>query len=414
MAEPAIDPFANGANGVSGAVSFTDPSGPNPFSDLPPLPLAPSKGAVIGKSDPGQQTLDLINSVRNAPAENQKPGGVPYQASPVSSVPDSGQQTLDLINSVRMAPVVTASKQPESSSPHPGVLANAPDDNVLTQARKGAATAAIKGLGDIPGVIGNLNDVGEMAGNYLMGTARTVGQYVGSKFTDMPVHSPSENAASTAAALASGRAQMRASGAPVPSDYVPTGQTFSDPVLAKTGEYIPTSGIGRVGMAGVEAGVGAAVPGSTLAETAANAAKTFVPNLVAGAAGQTATEATGNPLVGALVAPLAAHGVHAAGDVARNGVGALANAIPPLTAAQADARARATVGSELNAAATDPGAAQAKLAAGDTSQVPGAPLTTGPLSDDVGLNVYEKAVSESSPEAKAAYAAHLARSFHLS
>jgi hypothetical protein len=88
-------------NGVNGAVSFTEPSGPNPFSDLPPLALAPSKGAVIGKSDPGQQTLDLINSVRNAPAENQKPGGVPYQASPVSSVPDSGQQTLDLINSVR-------------------------------------------------------------------------------------------------------------------------------------------------------------------------------------------------------------------------------------------------------------------------------------------------------------------------
>ena len=71
--------------------------------------------------------------------------------------------------------------------------------------------------------------------------------------------------------------------------------------------------------------------------------------------------------------------------------------------------ARCTVGSELNAAATDPGAAQAKLAAGDTSTVPDAPLTTGPLSDDVGLNVYEKAVTESSPEAKAAYAAHLAK-----
>ncbi|MFZ2106482.1 MAG: hypothetical protein WAV18_14090, partial [Roseiarcus sp.] len=76
---------------------------------------------------------------------------------------------------------------------------------------------------------------------------------------------------------------------------------------------------------------------------------------------------------------------------------------------QANARARATVGSELNAAATDAGAAQAKLAAGDTSQVPGAPLTTGTLSDDVGLNVYEKAVSESSPEAKAAYAANQAK-----
>ena len=93
----------------------------------------------------------------------------------------------------------------------------------------------------------------------------------------------------------------------------------------------------------------------------------------------------------------------------RAGIGALASAIPRLTKGQANAPARRTVGSELNAAATDPGAAQAKLAAGDTSTVPDAPLTTGPLSDDVGLNVYEKAVTESSPEAKAAYAAHLAR-----
>ena len=116
------------------------------------------------------------------------------------------------------------------------------------------------------------------------------------------------HAAANAAARENVHSQMRASGAPVLSDYVPTGQTFSNPVLAKTGEYVPTSPIGRIGMAGVEAGVGAAVPGPTLAETAANAARTFIPNLIAGSAGQTATEATGNPLVGALVAPAVAGG----------------------------------------------------------------------------------------------------------
>ena len=45
-------------NGVNGAVSFTDPNNANPFSDLPPVPLTPSMGAVTGKSDLGQQTLD--------------------------------------------------------------------------------------------------------------------------------------------------------------------------------------------------------------------------------------------------------------------------------------------------------------------------------------------------------------------
>ena len=151
-------------------------------------------------------------------------------------------------------------------------------------------------------------------------------------------------------------------------------------------------------------------PARGLAETAANAARTFAPNLAVGAVGQTATEITGNPLAGALAGPLAAHGVHAAGNVARSGFGALASAIPPLTEGPSQ-RPRARPQSEANSTPPRPIPVRRKPSspAGDTSQVPGAPLTTGPLSDDVGLNVYEKAVSESSPEAKAAYAAHLAK-----
>ena len=78
--------------------------------------------------------------------------GKPANASSQNLVPDSGQQTLDLINSVRMGTASGASSKQESTpSPHPGVLANAASDTALTQ---GAATAAIKGLGDIPGEIG--------------------------------------------------------------------------------------------------------------------------------------------------------------------------------------------------------------------------------------------------------------------
>lgn len=179
-------------------------------------------------------------------------------------------------------------------------------------------------------------------------------------------------------------------------------------MLARTGEYVPTSPIGRIGMAGVEAGVGSSVPGASLGETAANAAKTFVPNLIAGSAGQTATEATGNPLVGALVAPAVAGAAHVAGDLARGGIGAVANAVPPITETQKTAAARRQVGPELVSTASDPAVAQATLAIAPREIVPDSQGTTGPISGDTGLIGYEKAIAES-PEGKAAYAESMAQ-----
>src|SRR6185312_10628477 len=172
---------------------------------------------------------------------------------------------------------------PSTISPHPGALANAPSDGYGMSALKGLGTAAIKGLGDIPGIIGNINNAGEMVGDYGMAAIQTAGGLRGSISTE---------AAKNAAAREAVQADARRMGVPVAQDYVPTGETFSNPILAKTGEYVPESPLGRVGMAGVEAATaGAAGPfgdSGALPRVARAGA-----DLVSGAAGQADTEITG-------------------------------------------------------------------------------------------------------------------------
>jgi hypothetical protein len=77
------------------------------------------------------------------------------------------------------------------------------------------------------------------------------------------------------------------------------------------------------------------------------------------------------------------------------------NAIPAITDASKTAAARAQVGAELNAAATDRGAAMSNLESQPQQIVPGSQGTMAQVAGDEGLLSYEKAVAQS-PEGKAA------------
>ena len=54
-------------------------------------------------------------------------------------------------------------------SEKPGMLARGPDEGYLSGLGKGAATATIKGLANIPGMAGNIRETGHLLGDYFYG-----------------------------------------------------------------------------------------------------------------------------------------------------------------------------------------------------------------------------------------------------
>ena len=88
-----------------------------------------------------------------------------------------------------------------------------------------------------------------------------------------------------------------------PTKVLPSPDDVSAPILARTGEYKPTSEVGRLAQAGTEAALSSLGPGMGAAKagigTVLKRAATMAPaNFAAGAASQGAVDATGSPLAG--------------------------------------------------------------------------------------------------------------------
>lgn len=324
------------------------------------------------------------------------------------------------------------SSAPPIQSPHPGALANDPGgDSTLAGMAKGAATAVIKGLGDIPGFAGNLHDTSDYLANW-----------VGSKFTgETPEAYAARHQAAFEQAQADARNQPGILGAisrgiqGVTPPSPPSGSAFSNPVLAQTGEYVPQSIPGRIGMAGVEAGVGSLGPsmGSAASPQAIQTAVKAIPAVAAsGAIGQGASDVTGSPFAGMVAGIATPIGLHVGAEGARAAAGRVGDFVAPMDGAgpfnkpqpvllrdgsvaldssgnplMATPAQQRIAGQSINDAASDPEALRANLLVGRQgplapAAVPDYEPTTFQKTGDTGLGQLERQVSRD-PAAKGAF-----------
>jgi hypothetical protein len=254
-----------------------------------------------------------------------------------------------------------------------GPLANASDDGWTSGAVKGAATATIKGLANIPGMFGNIREFGD----YLADRAYSAA-------TGKPIEE----------VQAAPRAHSWLPSWASP-DILPTGQQISAPVLAKTGEYTPKSEIGKIAQTGLETAVSSLGPGtgSLVAGAAPRAALVATARMapgaaIAGGAGQAATDATGDPLWG-LGASVLAPGVAGAGRaVASKVMRPMLEDIPGIGGQFAGTR-EGMAGEQLLSAAQNPQAVKEALfpATGPANleTIKGSRPTTGQMTGDMGL-----------------------------
>lgn len=268
-----------------------------------------------------------------------------------------------------------------------GPLANSDSDNWLTSAAKSFGTAAIKGLSNSFGTVGNLSNFAD----YLVarGESAVTGKPVADVYADIQAQRAQEEAQSPIL-----------SHLPDPRQVMPSGEQIAAPILKKTGEYVPTSGAGQAVQTGLETAFGMVGPGggakaleASLVQAALKAPLAAAPaNIAAGAAGQVATDVTGDPLAGMAVGNTAA----GLGHVGANMVGAytrpFAEDLPGIGRGFAGTR-DAMVGEQLRARATDPSAVDRALNPGplqpgqepNYSLVPGSQPTLGQLTNDMGI-----------------------------
>jgi hypothetical protein len=254
-----------------------------------------------------------------------------------------------------------------------GPLANAPDDGWGSGAAKGAATATIKGIANIPGMFGNIREFGD---------------YLADRAYSAAMGKPLEEV--QAAPRAHSWLPSWAS-----PDILPTGQKISAPVLAKTGEYTPESEIGKIAQTGLETAVSSLGPGtgSLVAGAAPRAALAATARMapgaaIAGSAGQAATDVTGDPLWG-LGASVLAPGVASAGRAAASKVmRPMLEDIPGIGGQFAGTR-EGMAGEQLLSAAQNPQAVKESLfpATGPANleTIKGSRPTTGQMTGDIGL-----------------------------
>ena len=273
-----------------------------------------------------------------------------------------------------------AMADPTPTAPAPGVLSNSSDDGYLSGAAKGTATALVKAAADVPGMFGSAMDMGD----YLVARAQA-------KITGQPLDDVLAAQAAERKASADNPGWSRYLD---PRNFLPSGQQIAAPVLAKTGEYVPTSETGRLAQTGVEAAVGSLGFGG--------GARALLPNAVAGAVGQGATDLTGDPLVGLAAGAATVPAGEAIGASVR-GVGKLVAPIAggssilnsaPVIGPALQAGREAAVVNKLQAASSDPSTLRARVmaTADQPDLVPGSPRTlAGSIGDDAGLYQAEKA-----------------------
>jgi hypothetical protein len=261
-------------------------------------------------------------------------------------------------------------------------LDNGPNDDSWSGVGKNAATASIKGAAHIPGAAGDIKDFV----NY--GLDRAVSAIHGT---------PMEELAARRQKFQQGKADFEKRNFGFSMPQVPSGHTIAAPVLAKTGEYTPTTPEGRVGAAIVEGGLSMLGPGGLsgglkaakagdsalkIAKSVLSGGAKAVPGgAVAGGVGDVVTQQTGDPLLGMLASATVPMAGSAAKHVSKDIVAPFR---PSIYQKLADER--------LKKYATDPQGVVDKLA--ERPPKPGE--TLGEASLDHGIVQAEKAAGNTS------------------
>ncbi len=412
------DPFADPSSADAAPITFSAaptpaPSGPtlipvdhDPFAEDAPAPSSDTprpltiRGSRQAPTSPATMDTPIggsaavlpagLSSSRAAPADDAPAPDPTPDAAPDADVPP-GSLTFD-----QAFPLPTS---------HPGgVLSNTRDDGYLSGAAKGAATAAIKGVGDSVGAVGGLSNLAD----YLIARAEA-------KITGKPVDQVLAEHAETRQRVQADMNQSalgRLAVATDPTNVLPAPSDVSGPILARTGEYVPTSEPGKIAQAGVEAAVGAMGPGGGAISpgtagkaVAATLARQAPAMAVAGSVGQGVTDYTGDPLLGlgaGLVGvPLAEAGASMAGRAAAPVLGGsdLLNKTPIIGLALQRARENNVAGMILGSA-DDPAAVRsAANAPAPASAIPNSPQTfAGQIGTDQGLLEAEKALRNTKAE----------------
>lgn len=259
-----------------------------------------------------------------------------------------------------------------------GPLTNTGDESYLSGLGKGAATAAIKGLADIPGFAGNIDNLA----NYLI--ARGEHAVTGEDLDAILARHAQRNADFAKSSI-------------VPTT-APSGADISGPILAKTGDYVPETEPGKLAQAGLEGAISALAPGGPGSPTGAavpGIATTMAkqaPMIGASTAvGQGATDLTGDPLLGAAAGLVGGSALGAAGAAGSKIARPVIAAMPGKFGAP---MAERLAGEQLAASAKDLPALRDTLegTGGQTSTavVPGSKPTLGQLSGDQGILMKER------------------------
>ena len=266
-----------------------------------------------------------------------------------------------------------------------GALANSPTDSNTSGFLKGAGTAVIKGLSDIPGIFGGAMDTAD----YLVARAQA-------KITGRPVADILKEQADLKAQSAADPVFRYAD----PRNWLPSGEQVAAPVLAKTGEYKPDSELGKAAIAAGEAAVSGFSPviaGSGIGNIVRDGLKLALPNAAAGAASQVATDVMQDPLYGMAAGAAAGGAAGAAGKVATRVLAPAMAGIPGATTAPILGPALQTArdqaaAQQLLRQSSDPAALRTWAATPDTpSAVPNSPSTTATaVGNDRGLFQAEK------------------------
>ena len=264
-------------------------------------------------------------------------------------------------------------------------LSNKPDDSNSSIAGKFAGTAAIKNLSHIPGFFGDAADLGRLLGS----GAQSLVTSTPYKEVEANKKSLYENHPINWDTIVNKKQYGNLVKLADPSTWIPSGETVQNLLFNKDGgaglgEYKPESGLGRVGMAGLEA----ATPGfsgkTATAEKIAGAVpravdvaknyllKSFIPQGAAGVAGSVAGEATGNPFLSLGASLVAGHGANTASRSIE------ASRSP-------DRMSKLIAGKILRDSATDHNSALNSLDPSSLNLFPNINPTTANLSKDSGL-----------------------------
>ncbi len=356
---------------TDGSDDWITPDAPAASAGQPAAPAASVSASAPVASDDigGDRPLTIRPASISAPAT---PPSAPSPTSDASGVDDWA---------------VPSSASPEAG----GVLSNSSDDGWLSGAAKGTATGVIRGLASGPGFV---SDTGNFADLIMAGAeSKITGNSLADTLASIKAQKAAQQASDAAPAdqgvlgkVASGLHWL--AGAADPRNLLPTGDQVAAPVLAETGDYQPTTMLGRAAQAGVSTIVGGAGPAAgakvgafsdILAAAGRMAPKTFA----AGALGDAVSEETGNPLYGA-AAGMAAPGLL---DLAARYGQRLPSAPGSYFQGLNDDR----IGRQLYGMAQNPTAVRDVVAPTDLSAnpssvtVPGFQPTTGQITGDLGL-----------------------------